>query len=153
MTQTANRAPQQGATVTQGACTPGGGAGRGAPGFRADLSEMRPVLHLWGALALRDYQFLADSHVGYDRLHDLAAFMSEAMALRQQLCQWRNGRNKPDTLLAGDVFGPWLGWQPHEPRSGWPDTGRIYAISLPPDVQVPVPRPSGRPRGRKNSVR
>ena len=120
--------------------------------FRAHLSEMRAVLHLWGALALRDYQLLADPNVGYDGLDDLAAFMGEAMALRQQLCLWRNRRNKSDTLLAGDAFGPWLGWQPHEPRSGWPDTGRLFHISLPPSVWVPVRRPSGRPRGQKNSV-
>jgi len=121
--------------------------------FRADLSEMRAVLHLWGALALRDYQLLADPSVGYDGLDDLTAFMSEAMALRQQLCQWRNGRNQPDTLLAGDAFGPWIGWQPHEPRPGWPATGRIYAVSLPASVRIPVRRPSGRPPKRKNSVR
>jgi hypothetical protein len=104
----------------------GEGHRAGRATFRADLSEMRAVLHLWGALALRDYQFLADPSVGYDGLDDLTAFMSEAMALRQQLCQWRNGRNQPDTLLAGDAFGPWLGWQPHEPQSGWPNTGRFF---------------------------
>lgn len=124
-----------------------GSAGKaGRATFRADLSEMRAVLHLWGAFALRNYQFRADPNVGYDGLDDLAAFMSEAMALRQQLCLWRNGRNKSDTLLAGDAFGPWLGWQPHEPRSGWPETGRIFRISLAPGVRVPVPRRSGRPR-------
>jgi hypothetical protein len=131
----------------------GEGRRAGRATFRADLSEMRAVLHLWGALALRDYQLLADPNAGYDGLDDLAALMSEAMALRQQLCLWRDGRNKPDTLLAGDAFGPWTGWQPHEPRPGWPDTGRIYAISLPPDVRVPVPRPSGRPPKRGKSVR
>src|SRR5262249_54488054 len=120
--------------------------------FRADLSEMRAVLHLWGAFALRGYRFLADPNVGYDGLDDLAAFMSEAMALRQQLCQWRDGRNKPDTLLAGDAFGPWIGWQPREPRTGWPDTGRLPAVSLPPGVRVPVRRPPGRPRKTENSV-
>jgi hypothetical protein len=119
--------------------------------FRADLSEMRAVLHLWGALALRGYQLLADPSVGYDGLDDLAAFMSEAMALRQQLYLWRDGRNKPDKLLAGDAFGPWIGWQP--PRPGWPDTGRLHAVSLPPGVPVPVRRPSGRPPKRENSVR
>ena len=131
----------------------GEGHRAGRATFRADLSEMRAVLHLWGALALRDYQFLADPSVGYDGLDDLAAFMSEAMALRQQLCQWRNGRNTPDTLLAGDAFGPWIGWQPHEPRPGWPATGRIYAVSLPASVRIPVRRPSGRPPKRKKPVR
>jgi hypothetical protein len=121
--------------------------------FRADLSEMRAVLHLWGAFALRGHQFLADPNIGYDELADLGAFMSEAMALRQQLCQWRDGRNTSDTLLAGDAFGPWIGWQPHEPRPGWPDTGRIYHVSLAPSVRVPVRRPSGRPPKRKNPVR
>jgi hypothetical protein len=123
----------------------GEGHKSGRSTFRADLSEMRPVLHLWGALALRDYQLLADPSVGYDGLDDLTVFMSDAMALRLQLCQWRDGRNQPDTLLAVDAFGPWIGWQPHEPRPGWPDTGQIYPISLPPSVRVPVPRPSGRP--------
>jgi hypothetical protein len=123
----------------------GEGHKSGRSTFRADLSEMRAVLHLWGALALRDFQLLADPSVGYDGLDDLTAFISEAMALRQQLCQWRDGRNQPDTLLADDAFGPWIGWQPHELRPGWPDTGRIDPISLPPSVRVPVPRPSGRP--------
>jgi hypothetical protein len=123
----------------------GEGHKSGRSTFRADLSEMRPVLYLWGAFALRDYQLLADPNVGYDGLDDLAAFISEAMALRQQLCRWRDGRNTSDMLLAGDAFGPWIGWQPHEPRPGWPETGRIYPISLPPSVRVPVPRPSGRP--------
>src|SRR5262249_12382673 len=131
----------------------GEGHRAGRATFRADLSEMRAVLHLWGSLALRDYQFFADPSVGYDGLDDLTAFMSEAMALRQQLCQWRNGRNQPDTLLAGDAFGPWIGWQPHEPRPGWPATGRVYAVSLPPSVRVPLRRPSGRPPKRKNPVR
>jgi hypothetical protein len=97
----------------------GEGHKAGRATFRADLSEMRSVLHLWGASALRDYQILADPNVGYDGLDDLAALMSEAMALRQQLCLWRDGRNTSDTLLAGDAFGPWIGWHPHEPRPGW----------------------------------
>jgi hypothetical protein len=65
----------------------GEGHKSGRSTFRADLSEMRPLLHLWGALALRDYQLLADPSVGYDGLDDLGAFMSEAMELRQQLCR------------------------------------------------------------------
>jgi hypothetical protein len=131
----------------------GEGHRAGRATFRADLSEMRAVLHLWGAFALRDYQLLADPSVGYDGLDDLTAFMSEAMALRQQLCRWRDGRNTSDTLLAGDAFGPWIGWQPHESQPGWPDTGRIYAVSLPPGVFTRMPRPAGRPPKRKNPVR
>ena len=70
---------------------------------------------------------LADPRVGYEALDDLAAFMSEAMALWQHLCCWRDGRKQADTYLAGAVVGPWLGWQPHQPRTGWPETGRILA--------------------------
>jgi hypothetical protein len=121
--------------------------------LRAHLTELRAVLHFWGAFALRNYQFLLDPSVGYSGLDDVTAFVSEAMALWQQLRQWRHGRNKPDMLLAGDVVGPWVGWDPHQPQSGWPDTGRLYAISLPPGVLVPAPRPSGRPSNRQNSVR
>jgi hypothetical protein len=121
--------------------------------FRAHLSEMRSVLHLWGAFALRDYQFLAKPNVGYEELDDLAAFMSEAMALWQHLCGWRDGRNQTDTYLSGAVFGPWLGWQPHQPRTGWPDTGRLYATSFDPSVRLPMRRPPGRPPGRRNPVR
>jgi hypothetical protein len=120
----------------------GEGRRAGRATFRADLSEMRSVLHLWGAFALRDYQILADPNVGYDGLDDLTALMTEAMALRQHLCLWRDGRNMSDTLLAGDAFGPWIGWQPHEPRPGWPNTGRICAVSLPPTVHVRVRRPN-----------
>jgi hypothetical protein len=57
----------------------GEGHKSGRSTFRADLSEMRPVLYLWGAFALRDYQLLADPNVGYDGLDDLAAFISEAI--------------------------------------------------------------------------
>ena len=130
----------------------GDGLNIGRATLRADLSKMRGVLHLWGALAIRSYQFLPDPDAGYGQLEDLAAFMSEAMALLQQLCLWRDGRNQPDTLLAGDAFGPWTGWQPHEPWPGWPDTGRLYFVSLDPTVRSPVRRPPGRPRGRRNSV-
>jgi hypothetical protein len=119
--------------------------------FRADLSEMRAVLHLWGAPVVGHQS--SPTQILADELADLGAFMSEAMALRQQLCQWRAGRNTSDTLLAGDAFGPWIGWQPHEPRPGWPETGRIYDVSLAPGVRVPVRRPSGRPPKRKNPVR
>jgi hypothetical protein len=121
--------------------------------LRADLSEMRAVLHLWGALVLRNNQILADPNVDYQHLDDLAALMSEAMALLQQLCIWRDGRDMSDTLLAGDAFGPWREWQPHQPRPGWPDTGRIYRTSFQPSVRLPVRRPAGRPRGRKNPLR
>jgi hypothetical protein len=121
--------------------------------LRAHLSEMRSVLHLWGAFALRDYQFLADPKVGYEALDDLTAFMAEAMALWQHLCGWRDGRNQTDTYLRGGVFGPWLDWQPHQPRTGWPDIGRLYATSFDPSVRLPTRRPPGRPPGRRNPVR
>jgi len=121
--------------------------------LRAHLAELRAVLHFWGAFALRNYQFIVEPTVGYNGMDDLRAFVSEAMALLQQLCHWRNSRNMPDKLLAGDVVGPWIGWDPHQPQSGWPDTGRLYAISLHPGVRVPVRRPSGRPPNRQNSVR
>jgi hypothetical protein len=121
--------------------------------LRAALSAMSAVLHLWGAFALRDYKFLTYPALGYDGLEDLTAFMNEAMALLQYLCIWRDGRHKPDKLLAGDAIGPWLDWQPYnEPRPGWPDTGRIHPVKLHPSVRIPVPGPSGRPVGRRNSV-
>lgn len=117
--------------------------------FRADLSEMRSVLHLWGAFALRDYKFLADSSVGYTGLDDLGALMTEAMALWQQLCAWRDGRNRiDDEYLSGEVFGPWADWEPHERRPGWPDTGGIYARSLPADRVPTRRRPGRRPKIR-----
>jgi hypothetical protein len=111
--------------------------------LRAHLSELRPALHLWGALALREYQWLDDPNVGYHRIDDVVAFMTEAMTLLQRLRVWRDGRNEP--VLAGDVFGPWVGWEPHEPRPGWPRTGGINRISFPSIVQIPVRRPPGRP--------
>jgi hypothetical protein len=120
--------------------------------LRAALSQLRRVLHLWGALALRDYRILAEPCVGYDALADLTAIMTEAMILLQQLCIWRDGRNTSDTLLAGDAFGPWIGSQAHRPRPGWPSTGVIHRISFDPSVQIPTRRPPGRPPGRRNSV-
>jgi hypothetical protein len=98
----------------------GEGHRAGRATFRADLSEMRAVLHLWGAFALRDYQLLADPSVGYDGLDDLTAFMSEAMALRQQLCRWRDGRNTSDTHRPKhkDGFGRCAGRQGERARAG-----------------------------------
>jgi hypothetical protein len=121
--------------------------------LRACLSEMSAVLHLWGAFALREYQFRADPNVGYDGLDDLAAFMTEAMTLLQQLYIWRDGRKRPHKLLAGEAIGPWIGWQPHEPRQGWPDTGRLPVVSLDDNIRLPVRRPPGRPPGRKSVQR
>jgi hypothetical protein len=118
--------------------------------LRACLSEMRPALHLWGAGALRERRWLDDPNVGYDRIDDLSAFMTEAMTLLQQLCIWRDGRDQPDLLLAGAMFGPWP--ESHEPRPGWPRTGGIYRISFAPDISIPVPRPPGRPPRRENPV-
>jgi hypothetical protein len=136
--------------VENGSVAAGGQISRAT--LRAALSDMRRVLHLWGALALRDYQILADPNVGYDVLDDLSAFMTEAMTLLQHLCTWRDGRKKSDTLLADDALGPWPGWEPHQPRPEWPKTGGIHGISFGPSVPIPVRRPPGRPRGRKNSV-
>jgi hypothetical protein len=120
--------------------------------LRACLSEMRPALHLWGALALREHQWLDEPNVGYDRISDLSAFMTEAMTLLQQLYIWRDGRDQPDLLLAGAMFGPWPDWEPHEPRPGWPRTGVIYRISFAPHVSIPAPRPPGRPPRQENPV-
>jgi hypothetical protein len=120
--------------------------------LRAALSELRGVLHLWGAFALRDYRILTERCVGYDVLDDLTAIMTEAMALLQQLCIWRDGRNTSDTLLAGDAFGPWIGSQAHRPQLGWPSTGVIHRISFHLSVRIPTRRPPGRPPGRRNSV-
>jgi hypothetical protein len=64
--------------------------------LRTCLREMRPALHLWGAWALREHQWLDNPNVGYDRIDDLSAFMTEAMTLLQQLCIWRDGRDQPD---------------------------------------------------------
>jgi hypothetical protein len=136
--------------VENGSVAAGGQISRAT--LRAALSDMRRVLHLWGALALRDYQILADPNVGYDVLDDLIAFMTEAMTLLRHLCTWRDGRKKSDTLLADDAFGPWLGLEPHEPRPEWPKSGGIHRILFAPSVLIPVRRPPGRPRGRKNSV-
>jgi hypothetical protein len=120
--------------------------------LRSDLSEMQRVLHLWGARSLRESEWLDDPSVGYDRLDDLDAFMAESMTLLQQLCMWRDGRNQPDVLLAGDKFEPWLGWESHKPRPGWPRTGGINRISFAPAVRIPVRRPAGRPRRPETPV-
>jgi hypothetical protein len=77
----------------------------GRSSFRADLSLLRPVLHWWGAFALRGRAFHADPAVGYELADDLAVFVAEAGALRQELCRWCDGRHLPDTLLAGEWFG------------------------------------------------
>ncbi len=107
--------------------------------FRSSLSIMAPVLHLLGAWQLRDARLHAGCADGYDGLTDLGAFMTEAMALRQALEKWdSDGRHiahqsRQSGYLARDFFGPWIGWQPHEHRPGWPLTGMIPALSIPAD--------------------
>ena len=120
--------------------------------LRSNLSERRRVLHWWGAWTLRESEWLDDPRVGYDRVNDLGAFVTESMTLLYQLCIWRDGRDQPDFLLAGEMFGPWPGCEPHQPRPGWPQTGRINPISFAPSVQIPLRRPAGRPPRRENPV-
>jgi hypothetical protein len=120
--------------------------------LRSNLSEMRRVLHLWGAWTLRESEWLDDPNVAYDWANDLVAFTTEAMTLLQQLRMWRDGRDQPDLLLAGEMFGPWPDWEPHQPRPGWPRTGGINRLSFAAAVPIPVRRPAGRPPRRENPV-
>jgi hypothetical protein len=117
--------------------------------FRLWLSEMRPVLHLWGAFAIRGWTFSADPTVGYSGMDDLSAFMGEAMTLRRELLRWRDGRRLTgQTLISDSMLGPWLGWTPFEPRAGWPLTGGLAPLAIPEEI---VPRRL-KP-GRKPNVR
>jgi hypothetical protein len=117
----------------------------GRSSFRDDLSLLRPVLHWWGAFALRGRAFHPDPSVGYQFADDLAAFVAEAGALRQELCLWRDGRRRPDILLAGEWFGPWRGWRIPKPRAGWPRLGGIDAVTIDEHL-IPPRRSPGRPR-------
>jgi hypothetical protein len=112
--------------------------------FRRHLQRHAPTLHLWGALGMRGVSFLADPTRGYDGYDDCAAFMTEAMTLRQELQHW-NDERKSEGYLSRDFFGPWDGWKPHERRGDWPDTGRIYHFALSPEHIPQIGKP-GRPR-------
>jgi hypothetical protein len=112
--------------------------------FREHLRRHAPTLHLWGAWWMRGADFLADPTRGYGAYDDCAAFMTEAMTLRQELRRW-NDERKSEGYLSRDFFGPWDGWKPHERRGGWPDTGRIYGHTLSPE-HIPQRGQPGRPK-------
>jgi len=103
------------------------------------------VAHLWGAWAIRDYQFLTDPEVGYDGYAAFQSFLTEAEILRLWGQTWRPPRAKSRPPLPPDVWRVPEGWEPPERQPGWPQTGVIPDLALPEDLLAEL-RPAGRPR-------
>ena len=89
------------------------------------LKQMRPALHLWGAMVMRGGRLKTDPAIGCDYSTDCGALMTEAMILLRELSHWRDSTKDEDILLSGEMIEPWEGWQPHRWREGWPVTGVI----------------------------
>lgn len=115
---------------------------------RASLTRFRreflTVAHLWGAYALRDWQFIQDLSVGYTYADDFQSFLAEAEALRCWGQGYTPGRAKSCPILPAEMWTTPADWASPERREGWPDTGRIRAVELAAE-QVAGLRPQGRP--------
>jgi hypothetical protein len=113
--------------------------------FREHLSALQPVLHLWGAWAIRRRKWIEDASQGYTARLDVRAFITEAEALREQLLLWNGARTNPSSLLQKDFLCPYAGWIPFENESL--KTGFIPGLALMPG-DVPDRKPLGRPKLR-----
>jgi hypothetical protein len=121
------------------------------------LSRYAPVLHFWGACALRyGGLHLDDLSVGYSRDDDARAFVTEAQKVLEYLHAWDDARGKTErsSYLAVDAFGPLADMPPFEPQPEWPDTGSPRAFGPLSDKLLqradgtPIIRPRGWQKGR-----
>ena len=115
------------------------------------IGEFAPVVHLWGAWAIRNGQFSPRPEVGYDYLDDFFSFIAEAEILRQQAEQWPGTRKDARPPLPKDPWRAPPDWQPPARQDGWPDTGRIPVLEIPPDVLSTL-KPTGRPRKTRKKI-
>lgn len=99
---------------------------RGAKtGFKRIKREFEPVIHLWGALSMRDWQFAHMPQIGYDQHSDFQFFLAEAEQLRQwgqKACPVRKG-SRP--YLSERLWQVPDGWKPPERKENWPETGQL----------------------------
>jgi|JI10StandDraft_1071094.scaffolds.fasta_scaffold43957_3 hypothetical protein len=102
------------------------------------------VAHLWTAWNLRQGKFKARPSAGYDLADDFQSFLTEAEILRQWGQSWLPARSKGEHPLPRDVWHPHSSWHPPQRQAGWPNTGRIPALTLPDDL-IGGLRPAGRP--------
>lgn len=120
----------------------------GVPGQRATLKkhlrQFAPVLHLWGAWALRGREFKTDLDQGYTGVEDTTALLLEGMNLHLLLMNWSGERDRPDeSLLSWDVYAPGEDWPLPDPVR-WPGMGAIPIITLLPEFVPGVGRPGRR---------
>jgi hypothetical protein len=103
------------------------------------------VAHLWGALALRGYQFI-DAEVGYHGYNDFCYFLAEAEILRDFGQQWQPERAKSEPPLPSEVWRVPDNWQLPVRQADSPEP-QIRIRQLPQEVFAKL-RPAGRPRRR-----
>ena len=142
-------------TATHGARTRGRNQMAVSPAsLRSEMAEFAPVLHLWGAWAIRGRRRRDDASVGYSLPDDVNMFLCEAEILLRELRKWNEGKseNARSRYLEANAFQVDPCWKPPRPRAGWPRTGIIPALKLQADA-VRDPPPLRRPgRPRKNPV-
>lgn len=95
--------------------------------FMAAKSRFYPVLHLWGAYAIRGWHIGGDPAKNYTDFADFEAFLSEAEVLLEWLegCIFVKGHS-PDRMWR---IPEWWVPEPRMPR--WPALRRICRLDLP----------------------
>ena len=118
-------------------------------GSRSPFYEARrrylSVAHLWAALCIRERRFSDIPEVGYDGWADFQSFLAEAEILRHWGQTWRPPRAKSEPPLPIIVWQVPADWSPPERQPGWPDTGRVSALTIDAAYLDDI-RPPGRPR-------
>jgi hypothetical protein len=105
------------------------------------------VAHLWGAWSIREGHFQTCPEIGYDGYADFQSFLTEAEILRRWGQNWQPPRVASRPLLPADLWCVPENWEPPRREPGWPETGKIPRLALPPDLLANV-KPAGRPRKR-----
>jgi hypothetical protein len=123
--------------------------GNAAKGSRTDQwvakSRFISVAHLWGAWCIRDRQFGAQPKAQYDGYDDFQSFLAEAEILRDWGQTWRPPRAKSSPFLPSEVWCVPKTWSAPVRQPGWPNTGMIPIVKLPPHLMAKL-KPAGRPR-------
>lgn len=104
------------------------------------------VAHLWGAYSIRGRKFQESVEVQYSYADDVESFFTEAEILRKWGQTWKADAAKAKSPLPAEAWAMPETWTPAPRKPGWPKTGMIPDIILPPqDLPQPPGRP-GRPR-------
>jgi hypothetical protein len=99
--------------------------------LKAERGRFGPVLHLWGALAIRDYSFKTDPSVSYDGVADFHSFLAESEALLEFGKTWNpKGAKSARPLADIDMWRPPASWAPPARQKDWPETGKLPVLGL-----------------------